>query len=637
VRLGFLILLYTFFRILFYIANAGSFPNAKLAFFFYGIRFDISAIFYTNAPYMLAILLPFSFCYKKIYRKITNGYFIFLNGFAVVCSFVDVAYYPYVLKRTTVDIFSYLHVAFDFQTLAPTFLKQYWYLLLIFLATLLVIIYVVRITDRMMVKNIVFHVFSWKELLLKILLLLLMIFISAICQRGGFQTRPLGLIDTGKDATIQYASLVSNTPFTLVHSFGRQQYEAINYFQDLDEAERYYSPFIRNIVPCSNYCYPVKNVILIILESFSPYLIFDPETNKNNVDYQGYCPFLNALQQQSLSFNGIANGKRTIESLPAIFGGIPVLIDRSYVESTFANNLTCSPVEALKNHGYHTLFFHGAKNGSMNIESYCYSIGFNEYYGKNEYPNPADDDGVWGISDRPYLQYVAQTLDRVRQPFLAGVLTLSSHHPYEIPKDAENLTIKKGTHPIHAVASYTDYAVKDFFETLKKYSWYDSTLFIITGDHTGTGAVPEPSSRYTQYQVPLFFYHPQINMSKNLGMMQQLDIMPTLFSYLNINEPLFSYGNNIFDSTYNSCSVNYLSGIYQLTSPNFILQFDGEKSVGFYDSKNDILMQNNLVNEKPEQVFFYEQKIKAIIQSYTTRMVKNQLFINNKQGSVHKP
>jgi phosphoglycerol transferase MdoB-like AlkP superfamily enzyme len=228
----------------------------------------------------------------------------------------------------------------------------------------------------MMVKNPVFHAFSWKELLLKILIFLLFISISALFQRGGFQTRPLGLIDTGKDAAIQNAPLVSNTPFTLLKSFGKQQYEIKNYFQDLEEAELYYSPFVQTITPCSQYCYPVRNVIFIILEGFSPYLIYDKESN----DYQGYCPFLNTLRQQSISFNGIANGRRTIEALPAIFSGIPVLLNQSYVESTFANNFTRSPVEVLKNHGYHTLFFHGAKNGSMNIESYCYSIGFKEYY-----------------------------------------------------------------------------------------------------------------------------------------------------------------------------------------------------------------------------------------------------------------
>jgi hypothetical protein len=627
VRLGFVVLLYSFFRLVFFIANSANFPNVQWLFFFYGIKFDLSAIFYTNAPYVLAVVLPFSFVYHKIYRIIFDVFFIVINCFAAAVSYIDVAYFPYVLKRTTLDIFSYLKAAGDFYELLPVFLKQFWYLLLFFLVTLFAIIYIVRITNRMIAKTLVFQNFSWKDLGFKFLIFVGCVFLSALFQRGGFQTRPLGLIDTGKNASIHNAPLISNTPFTLMKSFGKQQYEIKHFFQNLEEAEQYHSPIIEKIIPCLQDCFPVKNVIFIILESFSPYLIDNLESNKNSDSYQGYCPFLYSLLQQSVSFNGIANGRRTIEAMPAIFGGLPALLDKSYVESTFANNYTYSPVEVIKKQGYNTLFFHGAKNGSMNMESYCYSIGFDSYYGKNEYPNPFDDDGAWGISDRSYLQYVAQMLNTASKPFLAGVLTLSSHHPYIIPEDAENLVLKDVPHPVHAVASYTDFAVKEFFETLQQFCWYENTLFIITADHTGAGSVPVPGSRYMEYQIPLFFYHPKAKVCKNLGTMQQIEIMPTLFSYLNINEPLFSYGNNVFDKTYIPFTINYLSGVYQIGIHDFVLQFDGEKSIGFFDIKKDIMMQNNLLNEFPDLETLYELKLKAIIQSYTTRMVKNKLFI----------
>ena len=604
-------------------ANAESFPDTKWLYFLYGIRFDLSAVFYTNAPYILSVALPLTFYYSKIYRKIFDLYFVLVNGFAALVTYIDVAYYPYVLKRTTVDIFSYLKVASEFQTLLPVFIKQYWYLLIIFLVTIFALIYVVKITNKITDNNPVFYAFSWKNFLYKTLLFLVIVFISVLLQRGGFQTRPLSLMDTGKNASIQNAPLISNTPFTLLQSFGKQQYEIKPYFQTLEEAEQYYSPIIKNINPCLQFCEPVKNVIVIVLEGFSPYLINGMSENE-----EGFSPFLYNLQQKSVSFNGIANGRRTIEAMPAIFGGLPVLFDKSYVESTFANNLTHSPVEVLKKQGFHTLFFHGARNNSMNIESYCYSIGFDAYYGKNEYPHPFKTEGAWGISDRSYLQYVAQTLNTVKQPFLAGVLTLSSHHPYIVPEDAENMAIKHGSHPVQAVASYTDYAVKDFFETLQQYSWYDSTLFVITADHTCPGSVPFPGNRYAEYQIPLFFYHPKANLHTVLGTMQQIDIMPTLFSYLNINEPLFSYGNNIFDTTYSSCSINYRSDLYHLINQDFILLFDGDKSIGLFNINKDIQMQNNLVNYEKDKVAVFEQKIKAIVHSYTTRMVKNQLFIN---------
>ena len=627
VRLAGVVLLYSFFRLVFFMANLDNFPNAELSIFFYGIRFDIFAIFYSNIPYIIAVLLPFSFCYHKIYRKIFDLYFIIVNCIAALVSFIDVAYYPYVYKRMTCDIFAYVQIGFDFQTLIPSFLKQFWYLLLIFVATIFAVIFLVRFTNKMIHKKPVLHPFLWKELLGKILLFALCMGLTFIGLRGGIQLRPLGLIDTGKYTSLQNSALISNTPFTLMKSYGmRHDNIEKQYFKSLEEAEAIYTPIINHIVPCSSLCYPTKNVVVIILESFSQYLIHGMEWDKSVEGYQGYCPFLDSLSRQSISFNGIANGYRTIESLPSIFGGIPKLLNTSIVETTFANNYTHSPVQVLKDKGFNTPFFHGAENGSMNIESYCYSIGFDSYYGKNEYPNPADDDGCWGISDRPYLKYVAQQLNTMRQPFFASVLTLSSHNPYIIPKDAVGLDIKNGTHPIHAAASYTDHAVREFFEALSQYSWYDSTLFVITADHTGAGSIPKSDNIYITTQIPIMLYHPQAKENMNMGAMQQLDIMPTIFSYLNMDEPLFSYGNNRFDASSTTYSPSFAWGVYQLISEEFMLQFDGEKSIGFFNVKEDIMISNNLLNELPDEVALYEQKLKAIIQSYTTRLIKNKLY-----------
>jgi len=628
IRLAGLVALYSFFRVLFYFANTNSFPDAHLSHFFYGIRFDLSAIFYSNLPYIIAVTLPFAFCYTKIYQTVCNCWFIIVNSFAALISYIDVAYYPYVLKRTTADFFSYLQIGFDFKALIPVFLKQYWYLLLIFLVTLFAIIFVVRLTNKMFLKYSVCQVFSWRALGYKSFLFLFTLFISLVGMRGGFQTRPLGLIDSGKYASIQNATLISNTPFNLIKSIGEQRNEiGRHYFQDLEEAESYFSPIINRITPSSPFGYPIKNVMIIILESFSQYLFSDSESGEKKTDYEGYCPFLNSLQHRSLSFHGIAASHRTIDGLPAIFCGLPKLLNKSYVESSFANSYTYSPVEILKNHGFNTLFFHGAKNGSMNIESYCYSIGFDKYYGKNEYPNSRADEGVWGISDRSFLKYVADNLQNVQQPFFASVLTLSSHHPYTIPKDASGLDIKTGTHPMLAVVSYTDHAVREFFETLSHYSWYDSTLFIITSDHTGIGSIPVSTNVLTTTQIPIFFYHPLANINKKPSVMQQTDIMPSLFSLLHIDEPLFSYGNNIFDSTYSTCSANYLWGEYQFVTEDFILRFNGEKSTGLFNIKKDFGMRNNLINQLPDEVVLYEQKLKAMIQSYTTRLQTNKMFI----------
>jgi len=625
IRLSLLLLLFSLFRFIFFVANIEFFPSANIVTFFYGIHFDLSAIFYMNAPYIVAILLPFVFTHKKIYQKICAVYFVIINSLAALVAYIDVAYYPYVLKRLTADIFSYLQTGFDFQALLPSFLKQFWYLLLIFILTVIGIGYILKISKKLTSSKITFDKFSWKEFSLNWFIFLLFIGMSTICMRGGLQFRPLTLIDAAKYGSSQNASLISNTPFCMIHSIGKQNKIEKHYFDDLQTAEQYFSPVHNAIFPCQNNCMPVKNVVIIILESFSKYMIYGMDST--TMGENSYSPFLNKLAHKSIAFNGIANGRRTIEALPSIFGGIPSLFDKGYVSSSFAANYTYSAIESLKKNGFNTLFFHGANNGSMNMENYCYSIGFEKYYGKNEYPNHKDDDGVWGISDRLYLKYVANMLNKARQPFFAGVLTLSSHNPFTLPKDGEGLSLREGAHPMHTVANYTDYAVKEFFEILSQYSWFDSTLFVIIGDHTGTATVPVNNNKYMLYQIPLFFYHPLSVSGEEKGFMQQVDIMPSILSYMGINIPLFSYGQNVFDTAWMPSAINYSSGVYQFFNNDYLLQFDGQKTVGFYNVKDDEMMEHDLTGQFPEKMANYQRQLEAIIQSYTTRMSRNKLFI----------
>ena len=638
IRLACLLLLYTIFRILFYLANADFFPNLSSKIFLHGIRFDLSAIFYTNALYILAILLPFSFVFKKIYQWVCTIYFVVVNSFAFMLACVDIAYFPYVLKRSTIDIFSYLNIGFDFGTLLPVFFKQFWYLFVLLFVVISLLIMLAKWTSFRNLKktpcnSVASLRFSVKQTLKLIIVYFLfycaVLFTSVIFMRGGFQLRPLTLVDTGGFAGVENAALVSNTPFSILFSFGKRVQVENQYFSSLEEAEQYVNPIHNQIVARQGEQLPVKNIVVLVLEGFSQYALRD--TNENLAGYQGFCPFLYGLSQKAIAFNGFANGRRTIEAMPAIFAGIPVLFDKSYVESSFANNYSVSPVKILRDKGYHTVFFHGAKNGSMNIANYCYSIGFQNYFGKNQYPTPDDWDGTWGISDRSYLHYAANMLDTIRQPFFAGILTLSTHHPFTVPKDGKGLDLPDNVHPMLRCIHYADHALKEFFEMTSHYSWYDSTLFIITADHTGEGSIPANANRYVLYQIPLLFYHPLSTSKEESGqMMQQIDIMPSLFSYLGIDIPLFSYGRNVFDTTTFPCAVNYLSGVYHFFTPEFALRFDGNQTTALYQLPSGMAEGKNVMDDYPDEKQMLEQKLKALMESYTTRMYRNTLFIEKR-------
>ena len=106
----------------------------------------------------------------------------------------------------------------------------------------------------------------------------------------------------------------------------------------------------------------------------------------------------------------------------------------------------------------------------------------------------------------------------------------------------------------------------------------------------------------------------------------QLDIKPTILSYLGYDEPWFSFGCDLLttpdEDTY---AVHYQSGMYLYEQDGYQLQFDGEKSVGLYHFTEDRLLQENLIAAEPERAAAMERRIKAIIQQYARRMIHNEL------------
>jgi hypothetical protein len=67
---------------------------------------------------------------------------------------------------------------------------------------------------------------------------------------------------------------------------------------------------------------------------------------------------------------------------------------------------------------------------------------------------------------------------------------------------------------------------------------------------------------------------------------------------------------------------------YNLFMGDFLLNFNGEQTVGLYNFKTDKMLTNDLKANKKEVVSEMETKMKAIIQQYNNRMVDNKLTVN---------
>ena len=108
---------------------------------------------------------------------------------------------------------------------------------------------------------------------------------------------------------------------------------------------------------------------------------------------------------------------------------------------------------------------------------------------------------------------------------------------------------------------------------------------------------------------------------------QQIDIMPTVLSYLGYDKPYVSFGCDLLNTpAEDTYAVNYNNGIYQYFKGDYILQFDGEKTVAVYAFKTDKLLKENLVGQVPQQGAM-ELELKAIIQQYMERMNGDRMTV----------
>ncbi len=619
-KLGIAFIIFSLCRILFYLFNSHHFPDVSFGLFFYGIRFDLVAISFFFFPLIILHLIPFSFRNFKWYNRLLVVSFYTANSLAIILNLVDVAYFDFALKRTTTDFFGMVGTGDDFIKLLPHYVIDFWYDYVLLIG-LLILSWILH--SKYCSANVQFKPFVKKDYMVHSVIFLVFSAITVLGMRGGVQYKPINIVNAGQYAQAQNIPIVLNTPFTILKTLLIDNIEEANYFPK-NEIESIYTP--KKIITNGG-SLKGKNVVLIILESFTKEYIGGFNDGK------GYSPFIDSLMKESYVFNNAyANGQRSIEALPCILTGLPQLMNSPYVLSNYTGNKLDGFPDILKSHGYNTSFYHGGANGTMNFNGFVGLAGIDNYYGLNEYPTKEKDyDGLWGIFDEPYLQYYANELNAKQQPFFSTLFTVSSHHPYTIPNKHID-KFPKGDLPLHETIGYTDYALKRFFETVKKMPWFNNTVFIFTADHSAPSHAIKYNTRLGRYAVPVFIYAPTSYLKgESDKFFQHIDISPTILGLTGIKNEFISFGNNAFDES-EKFSIQYVSGTYQIAIGKIFLIFDGEKTTDFYNLSEDSLLTNNLINELNGQQLVEKNKaeklLKGIIQQYNDRLINNNLSIS---------
>ncbi len=619
-RIAFLLVMYSFCRLYFLLCNLSAFSPlhfSELAkSFWYGVRFDFSAILFLNIAFYLFHFLPFRFVENNRYQAVLRQIIIFVNMLGISLNLIDTGYFAFQNGRSGMDYIKNVLFSNDTANLLPQYLRDYWYHVLVFVA-----LYVVSEVwfPRYKQSKCATKQFqrTWVNVAVATLVAVVFTGASFIFYRG-LGVKPLGVVDA-MQFTQNYAPITLNTPFTILRTAKNKGVTLRTYLYD-EECRRYYSA--RKQYPFAAQEFTNKNVVILILEGCS-----QRSVGYFNRTEGGFTPVFDSLLARSYSFsNAFANGTKSIQALPAIFSSVPQLMDETVIGSKYVANKTDALPRLLNEKGYHSAFFHGAFNGSMGFDTYCRSIGITEYFGMNEfldeYPKEGNYDGDWGIFDDRFLMFAKEKIDNFQQPFFASIFTISSHHPYVVPEEYRHLFHEK-RQEMNAMR-YADYSLGKFFEAASKTDWFKNTIFVFVADHTVPYSFePDVTSKFVspvdKHRIPIAYYIPGDSTFHGIDrrITQQTDILPSILWLLKYDKPFISFGTNSFDET-NGKALYYSSGTYTYIDSASVINFDGDKVLDCFR-----LTPTETI---PAQADSAQVKcMKAHIQEYNRRMVLNQM------------
>jgi len=589
---------------------------------FYGLTFDTAALFYLNAIFIIASILPFTFITSKAYQKVLFFLYMGFNAIGLGMSFVDIIYYRFNINRLTSKAFEVLENESNGFAMLSSFVLDYWYVFLLYGLSIFLWSKAYKLFKVKRVKNI--HVPSY--VVSSVIIFLITVVTSIIGIRGDWRhsTRPITLVHAmEKVEHPSQADVVLNSPFTFIRTLGKNSFSYSNEFEEA-KIQEIIKP-IKNYIPSVEFDTP-PNVVVFILESFGREYWGAMNGSSGIENFESFTPFLDSLAQHSLVFsNSFANSRKSIHGMPSILAGVPSF-ETAYTSSQYSNQPIQSIVSITEEMGYSTSFFHGAPNGSMGFLGFSRILGFDSYFGKNEYNNDADFDGIWGIWDEPFFQFGQNKLSEEKTPFLATIFSVSSHAPFKIP-DQYKGKFKAGYIQMHECIQYTDFAIEQFIASSKNEPWFKNTLFVFTADHGNQSYYELYQKTINRFATPIMFYSPGKSWGKErFELAQHMDIMPTVAQLIGYDKPIRSWGRSLVSQEEDSSLVvNYFgAGTYFFMNEEYICIYNGTDAIGFY--KNDDLgLEENLIEQRNQIMDVLEEKGKMFLQDYNKRIVEGTL------------
>lgn len=303
-----------------------------------------------------------------------------------------------------------------------------------------------------------------------------------------------------------------------------------------------------------------KNIILVQFESLQNFVL-----NKTR-EGQEITPHLNRLLKNSIYFENIypqtVEGNSSDAELITNASLFPLRRGSTFFRYPGVKYNSLGTI--LKQRGYHTIAVHADEGAYWNRYKVFPNLGFDRFVELNDFEQ--DDLIGMGLSDLSMFRQSVPLLKKIRQPFYAFYITLTSHMPFSIPDKekklnfSEELSLSYLGDYLQSI-NYADRALGYFIGELEEAGLLKNTLIVIYGDHAGMMEKDRPdierfwsSTRMNDDEwlrsyatVPFIIFNPLIRGERLNKIGGQIDILPTIAHLMNLDTQVkYMLGTSLF-------------------------------------------------------------------------------------------
>lgn len=627
------ILFLAVFRLLFLLTHrplvGDSAISTVLQSFLVGLKFDSAVLSYVILPLFLFSMLPFIKFSSRKTQRVFVCLLTVIFGIFFLMSSADIRYFDVFGSRMNYWLVEYIQYPGMFLYSSATD-PGFWKLFLLWLAATALFFLIIRKTiNRIAEIN-----FS-AGLINRIVCSIIAVALLVLGIRGGLGIKPLdwGAAFHCDNPFLNQLSL--NSVYTFAHSLYEELQEGRTVighennrfaFYDINDAYRTTCEMLHldsaDITEdftlehsTDSYDRPgfQPNVVVIIMESWSADMIgaFGSKL--------GVTPRFDSLCARGILFRDFyANGVRTNRGIPAVLCSFPSLAGRSIMNRYAADRPFRSLAEILKENRYFNAFAYGGDIQFDNMEGFLRMTGYEKFYDESDFDG-AKKLGKWGIPDHVVFNRLVKEMTQYRRPFHLAVMTLSNHDPYLIPDKRFQLyddTVSDSK--LLNTFYYSDWAIGQFIDSLKKEPLFDSTIFIFTADHC-----PHQEGKYPlaprNFHIPLLIYAPKLIGDTAVVIDKtgsQVDIVPTLIDILGLSVVQYSWGRDLLnlpvdDSGFAVIVAEDRLGLIE--GSRFFFNWLGSGKL-LYNLSETPYLEHNLLDAYPDNAIRMERRLNSYIE-----------------------